>query len=439
MAPIPAVMVARSHTVGEARWSPSATRVGWLDSWNSRTDLVIARYDGAAPPAVVTATFAVTPAGAYGGGAWCWLDDDRVVVGGADGSLAVLAADGGGVLTVLSRDGVAFAPAAAPDGSAVAFSLERADACDLAIVPADGSQWPQRVSGGADYCWDASWSPDSHTVAWHEWDLPDMSWDGSRIATRDVVDGGGLRVVAGGDGVAVGQPRFSLDGAALAYVCDRDGWWNVWVGRADGRDARPLVREDHDAGAPAWGPGQRSFAWSPASDAIAYVRNEVGFGRLVIAPLPPDSDAKSAAVAKAFHHGLDWGGPGIIATRSGARTPGQVVVTAPRDGARHVVARGPVAGFEAMGLVEPEPVTWTAADGATVHGLLYRPRASALATSAPPLYVHIHGGPTGQSVAEWNPRIAFWVSRGWAVLAPNHRGSSGYGRDYRRALEQRWG
>ena len=83
------------------------------------------------------------------------------------------------------------------------------------------------------------------------------------------------------------------------------------------------------------------------------------------------------------------------------------------------------------GLVEPEPVTWKSGR-ATVHGLLYRPAESALgAGNAPPLYVHIHGGPTDQLKADWNPRIAFWVSRGWAVLAPNYRGSSGYGRDVR--------
>jgi dipeptidyl aminopeptidase/acylaminoacyl peptidase len=55
------------------------------------------------------------------------------------------------------------------------------------------------------------------------------------------------------------------------------------------------------------------------------------------------------------------------------------------------------------------------------------------------MIVYVHGGPTDQTRADWNPRIAFWVSRGWAVLAVNYRGSSGYGRAYREALDGQWG
>jgi len=144
-------------------------------------------------------------------------------------------------------------------------------------------------------------------------------------------------------------------------------------------------------------------------------------------------------LARGWHHSLDWSAAGIAAARSGARTPQQVAVFDPASRVRRVVARGPVAGFEACGLVEPEPITWRVRSAA-VHGLLYRPEFSAMGVGfKPPLYVHVHGGPTDQSVVEWNARIAYWVSRGWAVLAPNYRGSTGYGRDYRRALDQQWG
>ncbi|MCU1429073.1 MAG: peptidase, partial [Actinomycetia bacterium] len=84
-------------------------------------------------------------------------------------------------------------------------------------------------------------------------------------------------------------------------------------------------------------------------------------------------------------------------------------------------------------------VTWKS-DGANVHGLFYAPDHSALgAGNAPPLYVHIHGGPTGQSTAAWSPRLQFFLDRGWAVLAPDYRGSSGYGRAYAQSLAGGWG
>ncbi len=433
--PISAAMVARSHAVGETRWSPGGSNVAWLDSWNGRTDVVVAPAAADGPPQLVTADFPVTPAGAYGGGGYCWITDDTLAVAGADGRLAVVAASGGPP-RVLSRDGVASAPAASTDGRFVAFCLERDDAADIAVVPADGSQWRQRVSTGADYARDPAWSPDGESLAWHEWDLAAMSWEASRIAVRSLADGR-LRVVAGGDGEGVGQPRFSPDGARLAWVSDRTGTRRLTVARADGSRPRLVVDEPYEHAAPAWGPGARTYAWSPDGRELAWCRNELGFGRLVATAVA--GRGRPRELAKAWHAGLDWGTRGILATRSGARTPASVVVVDPAGTGRRVLARGPVAGFEAAGLVEPEAVTWRSGR-ATVHGLLYRPATSALgAGEPPPLYVHIHGGPTDQSLAVWSPRIAFWVSRGWAVLAPNFRGSSGYGRAYQQGLRHTWG
>jgi dipeptidyl aminopeptidase/acylaminoacyl peptidase len=104
---------------------------------------------------------------------------------------------------------------------------------------------------------------------------------------------------------------------------------------------------------------------------------------------------------------------------------------------RTALARGPVAGFEAAGLVEPEPVTWDGEDvpglGTTVHGRLYRGDPSG------PLLVWIHGGPTSQAQVSFNARLAFYCDRGANVLLVDHRGSTGWGRAYAQALRGEWG
>ena len=326
----------------------------------------------------------------------------------------------------------------------VAFVLERDDACDIAVVALDGSSWPRRVSH-ADYAWDPAWSPDGSTLAWHEWDLPDMPWDGSRIALAD--GEGKVRVVAGGDGIAVGQPRFAPGGRALAYVSDASGWMNVWVAAPDGTDPRPLLAEPFEQAEPSWGPGQRSFAWAPDDSAIALSRNEQGFGRLVVVSA---TDGEARDISRGWHRGLDWAADGIACVRSGGRTAPQVTVIDPATGSRRPQARGAVAELDAAPLPEPEPVTWTGDDGVPIHGLLWRPPATDDATTdhattdraapqGPPLLVDVHGGPTDQSQVDWVPRIRYFVSRGWAVLSPNYRGSTGYGRPYERALEHAWG
>jgi dipeptidyl aminopeptidase/acylaminoacyl peptidase len=412
--------------------------LGWVEAFGGRADVVVTPADGSRPPIVVTAVTGVSPIGASGGGAWCWAGPDHVVVSDADGRLVRLAIDGS-AMRVLSRDGRAAAPASPPSGEVVAFVLERDDTCDVAVVPADGAAWPRRVSF-ADYAWDPSWAPDARRLVWHEWDLDRMSWDGSRIVLAGA-DGEDARVVAGGDDVSVGQPRFSPDGSRLAWIGDDDGWWNVRVAGPDGADAAALLTEPCEHAEPAWGPGQRSFAWSPRGDAIALSRNEDGFGRLVVAPVRAgDGVVEPREVAKGWHHGLDWGDGGIAAVRSGARTPPTVCVTSVDDdeGVRRLLARGAPAGFEAADLVEPEPVTWDGDDGATIFGLLTRPVGGPGAGPAP-LLVDVHGGPTGQASVQWKPLHHYFVTRGWAVLAPDPRGSTGHGRDYTQALRGEWG
>jgi dipeptidyl aminopeptidase/acylaminoacyl peptidase len=112
----------------------------------------------------------------------------------------------------------------------------------------------------------------------------------------------------------------------------------------------------------------------------------------------------------------------------------------PATGKRDARRRGAPAELDAIDLPEPKAIEWPGADGETVHGLLWLPPDTARdAGAVPPLLVDVHGGPTDQSTVDWKPRIRWFVSRGWAVLSPNYRGSTGYGGAYRHALDHAWG
>jgi dipeptidyl aminopeptidase/acylaminoacyl peptidase len=462
-----AAAVAHSRSLGEPRWSPDGAHLGWLEVAGGRVDLVVVPTDGSAPPLQVTGAVPVTKLGSYGGGGWCWshaveqagepareADGELVVYAGADGRLLAIAPAGGPVRT-LSSEGTAAAPACAR--GRVAFVRETDETCRVAVVPLDGGAAPAEISE-ADYAWDPAWSPDGEWLAWHEWDLPAMPWDASRIAVARP-DGRDRRIVAGtpvsaapvwAGADAVAQPRFSPDGAHLAWVSDATGWMQVWVATFDHqrggvRDARPLLDESHEHAEPSWGPGQRSYAWSPDGAEIVLNRNEDGFGRLLVVGV---ASGRVRERSKGWHHGVEWGASGIVCVRSGGRTAPQVTVLDPTlDGkaGRRALARGAPAELDALDLPEPDLVTWSGADGASVQGILWRPHPDVAAAAGrpagtpPPLLVDVHGGPTGQAVVGWSPRVRWFLSRGWTVLAPNPRGSTGYGRDHLRALDEGWG
>ena len=92
-------------------------------------------------------------------------------------------------------------------------------------------------------------------------------------------------------------------------------------------------------------------------------------------------------------------------------------------------------------MVEPELHRYRSFDGERVPVFLFRPAASSSAARPAPVVVWVHGGPEAQFVPSFNPVLQYLVGRGYAVAAPNVRGSTGYGKrwhhldDVRRRLD----
>lgn len=434
---ISASMAAEGRVLAEPRLSPDGSGVAFLATAAGTARIVVVDLDERVERVLTTSPPPV-PSQAYGGGAFDWLPDGSgVVYSGVDGCLWRQSAAGGPPVRLTAGPGPVAAPAVSPDGTRVAYVIDTATVAVASTDP-DGP-WPVRLSSGADFALDPAWSPDGRTVAWHTWDVPAMPWDESRIVVGDVDGGGDPKTVGGGPGIAVSQPRWS-SGATLGFLDDSSGWTNVV---AD--DVRIDERVEH--GGPTWGPGDRSWCWSPDGTRVAYTRNEDGFGSLHVRELASGRDER---LGRAVHGALSWAravtngkhADRICAIRSGGVTPTAIVVydlatSGDRQHERRTVAIGPVTGFEGV-LAEPEVVRWNAPDGAEILGRLYRPTDCCLG-EPPPMICWVHGGPTGQWDVQFRPRFGYWNDRGWAVLVPDHRGSTGHGRAFRQALHGRWG
>ena len=447
MGPIAVEMCVGARELSEPRLSPSGHALGLVVTEQSVSRLDLRRIDGGGVRHIAEQP-APRPGRGLGGGCWTWLGDDAVVYAAVDGNLWLQPVRGGVPtrLTDHGPDRSVQAPVAAPDGRSIAYVVDQAEVWRVALGAAGAPGPSARLDlGDADFCLDPTFLDGGRTVGWQAWNVPDMPWDAARLEMVDVVDGSRRRVVGTG---AIQQPR-PLPGGGLACVRDDTGWNVVWV------DGRPLVADDHEHAGPTWGPGQRSFAVSPDGRHVAFTRNERGFGRLCVAAVPagPRGDGGVTAtgtstavveVARGVHGQLSWSGRTISAIRTGARTPTQVVhydVPAdPGDPAatwhRTVVEVGPDAAWHDAPLAEPEAVEVPAGDGTTLHARLYRADPE---RSDGRLICWIHGGPTDQWQVTFLPRIAYWRSLGWHVLVPDHRGSTGHGREYQQALRGGWG
>ena len=91
--------------------------------------------------------------------------------------------------------------------------------------------------------------------------------------------------------------------------------------------------------------------------------------------------------------------------------------------------------LEELPLVSIKPISYPARDGLTIHGYLTVPQE----LEAPYATVMlVHGGPWARDIWGYNPQAQWLANRGYAVLQPNFRGSTGYGKDFLNAGNRQW-
>ncbi|MCX7889461.1 MAG: prolyl oligopeptidase family serine peptidase [Rhodobacteraceae bacterium] len=415
--------IANVRASGDGRWA------FWTWSGLSETeDVWCAPTDGSAPPVRLTAGsdhFLIRDVSQDGG---------RLVLAQSRNAserdrLILLDRAAGGRLTELTpaQDShYVYGGVLSPDAAAVYFVAN----FDYATgrVTEGGQVWRQDIATGARTCLarcDAPFgqgvtlSPDGRRLLWPRnlrapggTQLWVMDTDGANL--RKVLDLGPSNAVTGD----------WIDDRRIAFVAD-DG----------ARDVLGTV--DADTGAVtllAGEPGLRPLAVVPgAGGAFACIAHDRAWTRPVtvsaagaIRPLPNRSGRRSLLP----HAGLPDGG--WLAEAYDADAPHVLLRVMPDGSCLTLAAPAPEPGRRHT---RPADFTWVSPDGETVQGFLYRPRGVPKG-----LIAYVHGGPTWHSEDWVNPRVQFWVQSGYAVLDPNYRGSTGFGRRWREKVkEDGWG
>lgn len=270
------------------------------------------------------------------------------------------------------------------------------------------------------FCFDPAISPDERIVSWQAWSPPNMAWDAAVRVDHDLVTGA-VSVWRLAD-AAFQQPRFTSNGESI-HVHDGSGWLNIYIGD------RPVVSEPLDHAGPTWGMGNRSYAVSPEGARVAFVRNEAGHGALCVVDLVKGAVEQ---LGRGVHGHLSWVGDSLVAIRSGARTPTQLVRYCAPSWERRTLAFTQPDVWDRSTLPEPEILEAVATDGTTLH-------ARRFVAGEGRMLIWVHGGPTDQWQVDWRPRVQYWLTRGWDVLVVDPRGTTGHGRVYQQALHGRWG
>ncbi|MEM9743565.1 MAG: prolyl oligopeptidase family serine peptidase [Pseudomonadota bacterium] len=283
-------------------------------------------------------------------------------------------------------------------------------------------------------------SADGRTLAWISWDHPNMPWDNVSLWVAPINTDGALgtpRRVNEGMDESVLQPEWAEDGT-LYFLADRSGWWNLH--RFDGDRVEPVHEVSADLGGPLWSLGSRFYGLLSAEEALIEFNGPAGSGLGVLDLKRGDLRALS----------LPYVTVASLVVRSGVAYflgglkdgPSEVVALEPATGEYRVLHRSGESGVEPGYLASPEAITFPTAGGAEAYAYYYPPTNAdfqAPEGELPPLMVLMHGGPTGATSPNFSLAKQFWTSRGFAIVDVNYRGSTGYGRAFRQALNGQWG
>lgn len=454
--------------------------VWWSESRpeeSGRVQLVRRAADGTARDVLPLGFAARTRVHEYGGGAW-WLHGDTLFFANWDDQrLYRLAPSDAGPVAItrppLVPHGLRYADGRVTgDGTWSICVRESHEAGgearnELVAVPTAGGD-VLALGTASDFVSNPRLSPDGRWLAWLQWHHPDMPWDRSELWVAAVrSDSHDLelldpRRVAGDGEEAITQPEWSPDGR-LHYLSDLQDWSNLWAFPLPGAPhlgtpASIVVELDADIGTPPWVFGMSRYAFVHGGN--EGVPDQDDAGRIVVVTAEDGVDRLGVLEREAegwSMRALDPAGDTSIACVKG-RGQGVVAVAASFQEEAAVVAYplGPVGtpvrrvclrpprdlGVDPGWWSTPRHIVYPTGDGHRAFGLFYpptNPTTGGPPGERPPLLVAIHGGPTSAARSQLQLSIQYWTSRGFGVLDVNYRGSTGYGRDFRRLLDGGWG
>lgn len=227
-----------------------------------------------------------------------------------------------------------------------------------------------------------------------------------------------------------GDMMFGRDGATL-FVTTNEGSEFTRIAAIDleGETSTFLSADDWDAETP---------TLSPDGTKLAYSKNQDGTSQLYLMDLASGDNKDSHGLPNSQRvTGLPVGVISNVTWKPDSQALA-VTVSSPRTGTdiwtvdtvTSSVSRttfAAISGIPEDAFHVPELIHYPTFDGRSIPAYYYR---QAQAEGPHSVIVYVHGGPESQSRNDFNPILQYFVRQGYAVLVPNVRGSSGYGRAY---------
>lgn len=416
---VAATPMPRSLTIGDDR-----RRAVLIEDGGDTSDVYLLDLDAGTPPERLTTGREPMP---FWEDTWAYLSPDGSTVAyGDEGHVWLVPSTGGPPRKLLE----ASSPRWAGDGRLV-VGIERDGGRTTRLAVVDTADpWPRRLAkhhGELEAFGDegeAVVSPDGTEVAYTFTPRADLNRSEIRVAS---IETGEVRALTGTPRMHDREPAWSPDGSTIVYASERSGWYELHLVGRDGSGERRLTSAEADHGDHEWHPdGGRILAVSGS-------RNR--FHLVVVDPVDGSAERLADGGIWCTPH---WTAAGdVVAGYEDHATPRELRRLSAGAEPETIHAPAPRA-VKAAPHVRPEEIVYSSFDGLEIHGFLMRPSRASAERPAPAV-VYPHGGPTSYYGDEWDGHAQYFVDQGFAWLAINFRGSTGYGRDFERLNHHVWG
>ncbi|ATC34592.1 S9 family peptidase [Caulobacter vibrioides] len=326
-----------------------------------------------------------------------------------------------GKTTQLTETGVRnVSPTWSKDGTVLVWSRAVRGSADYDVMMRDASGATKVIFKGQGQVSPLALSPDGKTVLLGRY----FSIAESKRWLLDVASGKLTELNPSKAKIAYGGGEFTPDGRSVLLLSD------------EGSDFLRLTQIDLATGTKTNISGDRnwdveSFALSEDGRVLAYSVNEDGYSKLVVQDFVTRRALPQPSLPAGVVSGLGFSPDGAklgfsLATSTGASDAWSWGVS---DGKLERWTASELGGLDPKALVTPELVRYPSFDKRSIPALVYKPKLPAGRKA--PVIIDIHGGPEGQSRPTFNTFSQHAVAElGAAVIVPNVRGSTGYGKTY---------
>jgi len=314
-----------------------------------------------------------------------------------------------------------------PDKKWLAVLTNKRGQLNLFKMKLEGSEYVQ-LTNYKNPVFTAVWSPDGASIAYVTNESPDLNNYDVYVMRSDGSEP--RRVLRVKEGSKDFVADWSPDGRFLAVTSDASGVNRPGLFDLKNNEVRWLGEEGVDETAIKFSQNGRYLACLRNQDSqIQPVLYEVETGQPRTLKLPA-----GVAVGSDFVHG----DTGLITLFTTPTRRAELVLYNLESNTYETLLPAEYGSIDPNVFVECEHIWYRSFDGLQIPALLYKPREIPKDEKLPAI-VFVHGGPTAQWFRGFDPYAQFLVDRGYVVLEPNIRGSTGYGVKFRDLNRLDWG